>query len=363
MNIVHVLDALNIGGTEQLVLSLCRAAAQNDLNMTLVATGDGELESEFSNSGVNFVRLNRRKPLDWRLVSKLREILADAQAEVIHCHQPVEGLHAWLAARKMKTKKVLTHHAYHADQKNELAKRFLIPRMDANISVSIGMQSKLAQRQKIGSNFHVIYNGVSPEDYPRSRKSLKQELGLSEGDLLLGMVGNFYYEAKDQMTVCKALPEIFRRFPNVHFAFVGARFEPRAYLYDDCVDFCRQANILDRVHFVGKRSDVADILECLDVFVFSSIDDTFGIAAIEAMLMGVPTIVSDIPPLLEVSDHGKYASVFECKNVEQLTIKISDLISSPEDRNKLAKAGKKWAMKNFSVENYIRNLKNLYAAL
>ena len=69
-----------------------------------------------------------------------------------------------------------------------------------------------------------------------------------------------------------------------------------------CVEFLREKRIADKVHFLGGRSDVPDILDALDVFVFSSLHEGLPVAVSEAMLAKVPMIVSDIEPLLEASD-------------------------------------------------------------
>ncbi|HVF50334.1 MAG TPA: hypothetical protein VNA19_09625, partial [Pyrinomonadaceae bacterium] len=75
MKALHLLDSLNRGGIEMLTLDVCRNAAANDLKLTFVATGGGELEDDFRSAGVEFQRLRRRLPLDLGLVRQLRAIV------------------------------------------------------------------------------------------------------------------------------------------------------------------------------------------------------------------------------------------------------------------------------------------------
>ena len=175
------------------------------------------------------------------------------------------------------------------------------------------------------------------------------------------MIGNFYNNGRDQLTICKALPDIFKKYPNIHFAFIGGHSDKEPYFFNECFNLCKSNNILDRTHFVGLRSDVNDILNSLDIFVFSSNHDTFGIAVVEAMLSNLPVIVNDIAPLIEVTGNGKYAKVFRSKNIEDLKIKIIEIIENPTYRTKLSEKGKIWARNKFSIENYISDLKNLYS--
>jgi glycosyltransferase involved in cell wall biosynthesis len=201
---------------------------------------------------------------------------------------------------------VLSFHLCTADAKNRVALKFLAPRMDANVAVSRELLSCLEREGKFatGKNFHVVYNGVDAARLGATAGvgDLRAELRLAEGDLLFGMVGNFYADRrKDQLTVCRALPEVFARVPQAQFAFAGGYEESASRIYQECVEFCREQGIAGRVHFLGRRADVAGVLGALDIFVFSSRMDSFGVAVVEAMLAGVPAVVSDIGALLEVT--------------------------------------------------------------
>jgi glycosyltransferase involved in cell wall biosynthesis len=194
---------------------------------------------------------------------------------------------------------------------------------------------------------------------------LRAELKLAGNDLLLGMVGNFYADArKDQLTICRALPAVFRRAPHAHFAFAGGHAGDGATrIHQACVDYCREQGIADRVHFLGKRADVADVLRALDIFVFSSRKDTFGVAVVEAMLRGVPAVVSDIGALLEVTGGGQFASVFRTGDADDLARRLVELIEDRERRARLAEGARGWAAAEFGIETHIANLLKLYKSL
>ncbi|MGI8997320.1 MAG: glycosyltransferase, partial [Pyrinomonadaceae bacterium] len=140
---MHILDSLNRGGAEMLALDVCRNARRNNLELTFVATGGGELEDDFRRSGVDFVRLRRRAPVDFALAARLREIMQERAVQFVHTHQAVECLHAYLAALGTKTARVMSFHLCAADAKNRLALRWLAPRMEANIAVSRDLLSCL----------------------------------------------------------------------------------------------------------------------------------------------------------------------------------------------------------------------------
>jgi len=356
---------LNRGGAETLELDVCRNARANGLDLTFVASGGGDLEGEFRDSGIEFVRLQRRLPVDLRLVSQLRRVIAERRIDVVHSHQPVEALHLYLATRGSAVKRVLTLHGFYPGAKNELALKFVMPRTEARVVVSREVL-KLAQQQGFDTseNFFVINNGVDAQRLQGSQARLRDELGLAANHLIFGMIGNFHSVArKDQLTICKALPRLFAHTPDARFVFVGSRSEDAPRLFDDCVDFCRRAGIAERVYFLGRRSDIADVLGALDVFVLSSLREGSPISVIEAMMMGVPVVLSDIPALREVSGNGEYAALFKTGDAGDLGATLVNLVDDPEYRRALGSSGKQWAMTNFRIETHIANLMKLYSSL
>lgn len=381
MRVLHLLDSLGRGGAETLCLDVCRNARRNSLELTFAATGGGELEDDFRRSGADFIRLTRTRPLDLKLVRQLRELINEREIEVVHCHQAVEALHAYLATRRnwkrgattgnsvRRVKRVLSFHLCTADAKNRVALKFLAPRMDACVAVSRELLSCLEAEGKFvtGKNFHVVYNGVDASRLTATGGGdgdLRAELKLTESDLLFGMVGNFYADGrKDQLTVCRALPEVFARVPEAHFVFAGGHAENASRNYQECVDYCRAQGIAGRVHFLGQRADVAGVLGALDIFVFSSRKDSFGVAVVEAMLAGVPAVVSNIGALLEVTSGGEYASVFRTGDANDLARQLITLADDRARRRELGEQAKQWAAREFGIETHIANLLKLYKSL
>jgi glycosyltransferase involved in cell wall biosynthesis len=364
MKVMHILDSLNRGGAEVLALDVCRNARSSDLDLTFIATGGGDLENDFRGSGVDFVRMQRRLPVDPDVIRELRKTVKERNIQVVHSHQAVEALHAYLATLGMNVKNVLSFHGGRPDPKNRLALKLLIPRMDANIAVSEAHLIRLGAEQRFNTktNFCIIPNGVDAKRLRPTSRKLRTELGLSESQFLLGMVGNFTV-FKDQKTICKALPELFSRNTLSHFAFAGGRSASAPHLLDDCVDYCRQQNIDGRVHFLGQRADITDFLSSLDIFVFSSLLEASPVAVIEALMMGLPAVVCDIPPLLEASGGGAYALLFRAQTAEDLVEKLSALMNDPPGRAQLGTKAERWAKEQFSVEGHMENLLRLYESL
>lgn len=367
MRVLHFLDTLNRGGAETQVLDICRNAADFGLEIIFVTAQGGVMEKDFRQADVDFYKLNRRFPIDLYLASQLRKIIKEQEIQIIHSYQAVEALHLYLASRGLKrVKQVLSFQGgMSPDWKNRRAIKFLIPRMDANVVVSRGLKKWHEETDRFDTkNFTLIYNGADSKRLQPTGKSLRGELGLPQDARLIGMIGNFYREArKDQLTVCRALPKVFAEIPNAHCVFAGKIEEGAEEKMADCLNFCIENKIIERVHFLGGRSDVPDILAALDVFVFSSLHEGLPVAMAEAMLAKVPLIVSGIEPLLEASGDGNYAEVFPAQNAEVLSEKILKLLKDANLREDLSNRAFKYAQENFSIEAHLKSLKNLYESL
>lgn len=349
-----------------MVLDVCRNAKNHELDLTFVATGGGNLEKDFKRDAPRFVRLQRRLPIDPKVIWQLRRIIRKHEIQIVHAHQAVEGLHAYFAALGTNAKVVLSFHGGHLDAKNRRVLNFLIPRTAKNVFVSGALQNWYAEEHNLrsGKNAIVIHNGVDARRLAQSNKNLRAELKIPLDALLIGMIGNFYVAPrKDQITLIKALPSVFDFAKNAYCLFVGSIEDGAETKFAECVKFSQARRIFDRVQFLGVRSDVPDILAALDIFVLSTLNEGLPIAVLEAMLANVPCVLSGIAPNLEVSSNGEFAKIFEAQNFDMLGAKLMELAASKSIRDNLADQAKRFATFEFSIEAHLRNLLKLYESI
>jgi L-malate glycosyltransferase len=349
-----------------MTLDVCRNARVNGLDLTFLATGGGDLEQEFRRSDFDFVRLDRKLPVDPRLASQIRAVVQEREIQVVHSHQPVEALHMYLATRDSGVKRVMTMHGHLSGVKNELAFRYVASRTDGFVAISNELQFwlKRSVAPETNGNVPLIKNGVDPARLQANEGKLRDELNLPAETQLIGMVANFRPGLeKDHLTVCKALPAVFAAFPAAHLLFVGGRSHEAPHIFDKCVDYCRNIKISERVHFLGKRPDSGKILASLDVFVLSSRREGSPISVIEAMMAGVPAILSDIGPLREISDNAKCALLFQAGDAEDLSTKLIQLLGDSERRKDFAEKARQWAMENFTIKQHVLKLTEYYGSL
>lgn len=362
MNILHLIDTLGRGGSETLLLDVCRNAHRYGINITLLATGGGELEEAFRQTPVRLLRINRNKAYDTNLIQTIRNTLQEYSIDAIHGHQPVSSLHGIRAAKDTTIPVVHSIHGFTEDLKNKLVFRYVTQHTQANILVSHAMKDMSIEREWIRRipNAHVVYNGVDPARIQRISSTLRQELGIPADARLLGMVGNFYC-VKDQLTACKAMQHVLCEQPNTHFVFAGRAHDMR--LYAECREFVQIHGLAEQVHFLGARADIANILSALDIFVFSTLSDTFGLALVEAMLLSIPCVVSDIPVMREMSNQNRSARLFKTKDAFDLATQILSLFRHEQENKQLGLDGQVWAEGHFTIDAHLRSLYSLYATI
>jgi glycosyltransferase involved in cell wall biosynthesis len=138
----------------------------------------------------------------------------------------------------------------------------------------------------------LIEHGLDVPVAAHGRDATRQRFGLPSGQPLLLNVGRLVSQ-KNQHVLVRALAQL----PQAHLAIAGDGPDG-----DALRGLAAQLGVGERLHLLGAVSsaDVADLLASADIFVFPSTWETFGLAAVEAAMCGVPVIASDLPVLREV---------------------------------------------------------------
>jgi len=116
----------------------------------------------------------------------------------------------------------------------------------------------------------------------------------------------------------------------------------------------------NKVIFTGFRNDTPKIFAALDIFVFPSHAEAFGVALAEALSMEKPTVCSNSDGVLDIAVDGVTSFLFEKQNWHDLADKVEILIVSPETRKAFGLQGRKRAVQFFDLEVFTSKLINIY---
>ena len=364
LKIAYMIGTLNHGGLESLVADICRLHAIADFEIVCVYRHEGGASDLFHASGVRMIQMKCRQYISY--LYQLRKTFLAEKVDIVHAHTQSNALVSILALICTSIPTITTLHGFSFADAGRAYCRFIYSHCQQLICVSQYQRQYYKSKWKLGESnkLKVVYNGI---DFAKFDAAGERVNGLmDEGTIRLVMVGSFM-EGRSQMVVCKALQKLKvgsgKWKVNCDFYFIGRRVESEPWRYDECVKYC-EANGLENVHFLGGRSDVPAILKSMDGFVYSTEHDTFGIAVVEAMAAGLPVIVNDWEVMKEITNDGKWATLFRTDDVEDCAEKMAELINElQQNRKHVQERTAQIALEvraKFSIENHIKQIERVY---
>jgi glycosyltransferase involved in cell wall biosynthesis len=125
----------------------------------------------------------------------------------------------------------------------------------------------------------------------------------------------------------------------------------------------RDEGLEDVVRLLGARDDIGDLLSAADVFAFPSRYEGIGGAMLEAMLMGVPVVASDLPGLHEVLDDGRWGVLVPVADPRELATAIHQALADPEEASRRAAMARRRALEVYSFDASVEGMRSMYLEL
>ena len=290
------------GGAERIVARVLPALERSGAQVTLISRGD---------KGWGARRVLRVDPFhignvwrDWSFAREARKAWSREAFDIVQSHERIpgcdvyragDGVHRrWLELRRASASVVerlgIVLNPYHAYVCEAEKRMFEHPRLRAVICNSKMVRDDIRRRFRVDpEKLHVIYNGVDIEHFhPRERERLRQrsraELGIAVDESVFVYVGSGFAR-KGLRSAIDALA----RAADTRFRLLVAGRDR------DLASFERRARAVGvgaKVHFLGGREDMRPPYAAADCLLLPSLYDPFGTAALEAMAMGLPVIVS-----------------------------------------------------------------------
>ena len=281
MRVLHVIQGLETGGAERIVVTLAAEASRAGHEVA-VASPPGSLQAELD--GVRFempfIRRDVRKLPS--AVATLASIVRRWSPDVLHCHQPTMGLVAALATGRGAWRPALV--SVHGVQEEDYEQSGRILRLTGFMTVACGPGVETALRDQGVRRITTIVNGVSPAPPPATRQELADRFGIPVDVPLVVAVGRLAPQ-KDHATAIRALAAL----PWASFMLVGdgPLREPLDRLISDL-------GVGEQVHRVGAQPEARRIIGAADAVVISSRWEGLPLVALETLASGVPLVATDV---------------------------------------------------------------------
>lgn len=326
MKILHIISSLEIGGAQKLITDLLPLLKQKGCNVSLLVLKgiDCPFQKQLKDEGIIVYELgisNYYSPLIIiRLIPFLRKF------DIIHAH--LFPVLYWVAIASIFSKAMLIY-TEHSTNNKRRAKFWLRPIekiiynfYDKIISISEQTDENLRiwlNADAGDSRFVIIDNGIKREVFANAVSTLifSNDKNNQKNRYLI-MISRFT-QAKDHETVIKSMKEVID--PFVHLLFVGSGDT----LHRE-QELVNELNLSDKIHFLGVRNDIPQLIKSSYIGIQSSNWEGFGLTAVELMAGGIPVVASNVEGLKQVV--GGAGLLFERGNNKQLATIVNKLLSN-----------------------------------
>lgn len=332
----------------------------------LLCLADSRIHIEANNMGLIIHPVKASGYFHPLTALKLSGLIRRNRYDLIHT-QASRDLWIIVPALKLLKKNIpliLTKQVGSFVNKTDILHRLIYGRVTRAIAISRVIERNLLETTPLGKEkVTLLHNGIDIVHFDPvkgDRKKLRDEFNIDNSELLIGMLARFS-PGKGHEEFLYCAKELNRIYSNLRFIVVGEASRGEEEYANQIKKLAVQYE-LGNLIFTGFRSDTRDILSAMDIFIFPSHSEAFGIALAEAMAMGIPSVCADSDGILDIAVDGETSWLFRNKDGSDLVLKTEKLIKDPETRIKFAVNSRKRAVNNFDIEILTQKVLEVYNA-
>ena len=362
MRVVHIIKVTRISGAERHLLLLLAGLRSHDVDARLVILVErdkpmDEMLAEAADRDIPTTSLVIRRDYDLALLWRLRALLRDQNPDLVHTHLVHADLFGYVAAKTAGVRHVIS--SRHNDDQFRYRPRWrsihhrLWRWTDGGIAISHSIKQFVievegAPADKIAVvQYGIDFAWISDDEIASARQRLRADLGLGKDALVLGMVCRLV-EQKGIPYALEAMRRTRERYPKAHLVIAGDGEKS-----DELRRLASALGIADRVHWLGWRSDAADLMAAFDLLLVPSLWEGFGLVLLEAMARRVPVIASRVGAIPEVIAHGETGILIEPRDVDALAQAMARLLDDRALRKYMGLLGVARLEERFSSERMV----------
>lgn len=367
--VAHVIHHFGVGGLENGVVNLINHMPEHRYRHAIVCLqGYSDFHQRIRRRDVEMVALDKQPGKDLGLYLRLWRTLRRLKPDIVHTRNlsALEG--QAVAALAGVSARVHGEHGrdvfdlHGANRKYNLLRRGLRPLVGHYIAVSRDLENWL--RQAVGARAErvaQIYNGVdSVRFHPRAgERPAIGPAGFADGaEVVIGSIGRMA-AVKDFPTLVRAFLRLLESEPEararLRLAIIGEG-EAR----EQCLELLRQAGAADLAWLPGERSDTAELLRGMDVFVLPSLGEGTSNTILEAMASGLPVVATHVGGNPELVREGTTGALVPPADADSLASALRGYIADPERRRLHGRAARAEVERRFSMEAMVNGYLEVY---
>jgi len=324
--ILHLITTIELGGAEKQLYTLTRHQIEQGFEVEVFyLKGKAELKAKFEKVGVKVNPILANKNFISQVI-QFRKFIRKNYTPV-HTHLPQAELVAALSCKKNRF--IVSRHNFEQFWPNKprfistFLSRFTTFRAASGIAISEAIKMYLVSSKEISKNFRVtvIHYGFNQNDkIPVNLVNINNKELNSNKNFKLGTIGRLV-PGKNYPTMLKAVAKIVDVDPTVKFFVVGGGSSEQA-----LIKVCKDLNIENNVIWLGRTEHIREFLSKIDLFIFASKGEGFGLVLLEAMLANKPILAANNSAVPEVLGLN-YKGLFSTDDYKLLSDKIIELMN------------------------------------
>jgi len=371
IRIVHIMPQIGIGGAENQLRMLIAGSDEQVVSHDVLYYSDS-FDTEgfrlYREAGVSLSRVPRSKKRPVKFLHDLAAAIKSRDPDIVHCwlfSGTIWG--RWGAMRAGCKNIVLSYRSSYLGYPKTTAWIDRLSRCLSSANVhylacSLACANAIAKQLRLPpSLFHVIYNGIDTNrfDAPAGdcHQRLLNQLGIADDKTVITMVGRLT-RAKNYETVLNVAQRSRENGLSLHFLIVG-HGEEEARLKN----LARELDVQQMVHFLGLRTDIAEILCASDIFLFTSLWEGLPNTLLEAMAAGLPIVSTNFAAVDELIDNGENGTIVPMRDVNHIYAAVNNYLQNPDRARVFGEQARIKARQRFSIEQMVQNVMQFYGTI
>lgn len=364
MKVLYSCLSKSWGGMEMITLTFIKELLKRNISVELLCLKESRIHIEACTSGIITHPVKASGYIHPFTIMRVAYLIRKGKYNLIHTQASKD---LWILVPALKLVKLpiplfLTKQVGSLIVKKDLLHKYLYNRVTRAFAISRVIKKNLVDTTPLTENkIELVFNGIDTDKFnpeKADKRKVRKEFSVTDDELLIGMLARFSPGKghEEFLTAAKTLTE---KFNNLKFIIVGeaSRGEDE---YANSIKKLSEELKLSNIIFSGFRSDTVDVLSAMDIFVFPSHAEAFGIALAEAHSMALPSVCSNSDGVLDIAVDGQTALLFETKNSYDLAAKLERLITDPQLRKQLGTNARKRAVELFDLNVIMNKTIELY---
>lgn len=310
-------------------------------------------------AGLPIIPLRIRNHFDLRAAFRLRHLVQRDKYNIVHFHTArAHALSPWLYG--LKIKRLVTRRMDYPLRAGITTRFLYLCCVDMVVAISKSVYGALTKRNIPSSRIRLIPSGVETRRFvpdPLVRERLRFQHSIDAQTALVVSVGALV-ERKGHDVLLTAAHFLKKKGYRLRYLICG-----EGPLRNTLEDQARALSIAQEVQFTGFCTNIPEFLAAADFFVHVPHHEGLGVAVLEALAAGTPTIASRVGGIPEIIKEGKTGMLISPQDPESLVISLSQLLENPAFAQQLGKSGQIFVQKHFDVSTMAQANETLYLEL